>query len=49
MYIDDTCWFVHDSEKMMPEEDKIEKQINYNQDVFDKLFGMIEKIMKVLS
>ena len=28
----------------MPEEDKNEKQIKYNQEVFDNLFGMIEKI-----
>ena len=44
MYSDETCWFVHDSENVMPEEDKNEKVINYNQEVFDKLFGMIEKI-----
>jgi hypothetical protein len=42
LYSDGTCWFVHGSEKVMPEEDKNDKQINYNQEVFDKLFGMVE-------
>ena len=43
-YSGETCWFLHDSEKVMPEEENNDKQINYNQEVFDKLFVMIEKI-----
>ena len=34
MFSDETCWFVHDTDK----------EIKYNQEVFDKLFGMIEKM-----
>ena len=40
----DNCWFLHDKQEVFIETDKTDKIIQYNQDVFDKLFGMMEKI-----
>ena len=38
------CWFLHDKQEVLVEAEKTEKIIQYNQDVFDKLFNMMEKI-----
>ena len=40
----DNCWFLHDKKEVLIEADNTEKMIQYNQDVFDKLFNMMEKI-----
>ena len=42
MELDASC--MAGSEKVMPEKDKNGKQINYNQEGFDQLVGMIEKL-----
>ena len=35
------CWFEHESNERMSEN---ERSINYNQEVFEKIFNMMEKI-----
>ena len=44
IFSEETCWFVHDGEKVRNESENNDKIIKYNQEVFDKLFGMIEKM-----
>ena len=43
MFNDKTCWFLHDTNQVISEGDNQEKRINYNQEVFDKLFDMMKK------
>ena len=40
-YGNELCWFVHESNERTSEN---ERSINYNQEVFEKIFSLIEKI-----
>ena len=40
-YGHELCWFEHESNERMSHN---ERRINYNQEVFEKIFSMMEKI-----